>query len=147
MRRSLVGMLLLLPLGNAIAQGVYRWVDETGVVQFGDRPQAPSAEEIVLDRLNTVETPAVRPREAAQTQQPEIIMYSAQWCGVCKKAKAYFKQNKIKYTEYDVERSSKGIRDYQQMKVKSVPQFIVDGEKLRGFSRSRFEQLLGRGQS
>ncbi len=147
MNRLIATTLLLICVGSATAQGIYRWVDDNGVTHFGDASQSPQAERIQLDTLNTVgsQTGSAAPRQQATAtkQQPRITMYSAEWCGVCKKAKAYFKQNKIQYTDYDVEKSSKGKRDYAKMKSKSVPQFVVGGEKVRGFSVKRFEKLLG----
>ncbi len=150
MNRLVAALLLITIVGSATAQGIYRWVDDNGVTHFGDASQSPQAERIQLDALNTVgsqtevEEPSTREQAPAKKQQPQITMYSAEWCGVCKKAKAYFKQNKIQYTDYDVENSSKGKRDYAKMKSKSVPQFVVGDEKVVGFSVKRFEKLLGR---
>jgi len=139
----LQALLLFFLLSNAAAQGVYRWVDENGVTHFGDSPRSPQAEVIEVKELsktgspssaeNVSETPLA---PAEEKKQPEIIMYSTQWCGFCKKARNYFKQYDIQFTEYDVEKSTKGKRDYEKMKVKSVPQFVVDGKKIRVFSRS-----------
>ena len=153
MKRLITAVLLLTTLGSASAQGIYRWVDDNGVTHFGDASQSPQAERIQLDTLNTVGSqtgsaaPASQQQAPAKKQQPKIIMYSAEWCGVCKKAKAYFRQNKIQFTEYDVEKSSKGKRAYAKMKSKSVPQFVVGEEKVRGFSIGRFNKLLGRERS
>ena len=33
----------------------------------------------------------------------QVVMYSTSWCGYCKKARRYFKQQKIPFEEYDVD--------------------------------------------
>ncbi len=153
MNRLIAATLLLTCMGSVTAQGIYRWVDNNGVTHFGDAPPSPKAERIQLDVLNTVGSqtevaePSTQQQAPATKQQPQITMYSAEWCGVCKKAQAYFKKNNIQYTDYDVEKSSKGKRDYAKMKSKSVPQFVVGDEKVRGFSAKRFDKFLGRDRS
>ena len=101
MNRLIATILLLTTLSSAAAQGIYRWVDDNGVTHFGDASQSPQAERIQLDTLNTVGSqtgsavPAAQQQASTKKQQAKITMYSAEWCGVCKNAKAYFKQKKI----------------------------------------------------
>jgi glutaredoxin len=71
-------------------------------------------------------------------------MYSTTWCGVCQKAKAYFNQNRISYTEYDVENSTKGKQDFQRMGGKGVPIILVGNKRMNGFSQASFEQLFNK---
>ncbi|ATE56674.1 MULTISPECIES: glutaredoxin family protein [Actinosynnema] len=33
----------------------------------------------------------------------EIVVYSADWCGDCRRAKAWFRENGVPFTEVDVE--------------------------------------------
>ena len=68
-------------------------------------------------------------------------MYSASWCGVCKKAKSYFKKNNIPYKVYDVEKSRTGKRAFKRLGGKSVPVIIVGTRRMNGFTASRFEKL------
>ena len=48
--RRMLTLLLLLVAGAAYAgsTSVYKWVDEDGVTQFGDRPTSAAAEEVVV---------------------------------------------------------------------------------------------------
>ncbi len=68
-------------------------------------------------------------------------MFSASWCGYCKKAKAYFKENRIRFTEYDIEKNSKGKRLYTQMGATGVPVILVGNKRMNGFSESGFNRL------
>jgi len=61
-------------------------------------------------------------------------MYSAAWCGICKKANEYFKANNIKYKEYDIDKSSKGKRILKKLGAKGVPVILVGDKHLNGFS-------------
>ena len=42
--------------------------------------------------------------ENEPAQRKNVVMYSSEWCGVCKKAKTYFNANDIPFREYDVEK-------------------------------------------
>lgn len=70
-------------------------------------------------------------------------MYSTVWCGFCKKAKAYFKQKGISFSERDIEKSTKAKQEYQKLGGGGVPLILVGNKagtkKLSGFSIARFK--------
>jgi glutaredoxin len=133
--------------GSAHAQRIYKWVDERGVTHFSDSPYSDKAQG--LD-IAPSQPPAEQPPQPGidtswmdtAPQQPEIIMYGASWCSVCKQARHYFSEHNIAYTEYDVETSSKGKHDYSQLNGTGVPIFLVDGQRYNGFTPSSFDTLL-----
>ena len=146
MKRNLLLLILLCTTGSALAQSIYSWKDENGVMHFGDRLDNASAKVIQLEAINSYGADKVETSEASPTPKaktPNIVMYSAAWCGVCKTARAYFKKNKVKFSEYDVETSAKGRSYYAKVRRKSVPIFLIDGSVKRGFSPSSFAKLLG----
>ncbi len=153
MQRWLILLLGLALCGDAGA-GVYRWTDENGAVQFGDRPPvAESAQEVEIQpnvyaspaSVNPEGDPASPPTTASQSaNQPKVTLYSATWCGICKQAKRYFRQNDIAYTEYDVEHSNKGRTDYKRLGMTGVPVILVGKQRLDGFSATSFEALYER---
>ena len=59
--------------GPALAQQIYRSVDESGNVVFSDQPPAPgqSAEQVELGELNTTAPPKPLPKAPAPATQPE----------------------------------------------------------------------------
>jgi len=131
------------------AQTIYKWVDEEGVTHFGDLPLNQETTPVDVhvkhpDPAPTEAKPATTPVKSQKIAQnhPEIIMYGAAWCGVCRSARQYLSENGIKYKEYDIDTSSKGKRDYKNMKGTGVPIFLIDGERYNGFSASRFDKLL-----
>jgi glutaredoxin len=68
-------------------------------------------------------------------------MFSASWCGVCKKARKYFRKNKIRFTEYDIEKSSRGKRLYRDLDATGVPVILVGKQRMNGFTESGFERI------
>ena len=68
-------------------------------------------------------------------------MYGAEWCGVCKKAKRYFNANNIPFTEYDIDKSKKGRREYEKLGGGGVPLILVGTQRMSGFSASSFQRL------
>lgn len=72
-----------------------------------------------------------------------IIMYSTRWCGVCAKARRYFKENGIRVAEYDVDRDRTARARHRQLNPSgSVPTFEIDDVVITGFSKDYFEQAL-----
>ena len=71
-------------------------------------------------------------------------MYGASWCGYCKKAKKYFNKNNIRFVEYDIERSTKGKRDYKALNGTGVPIILVGDQRMNGFSEAGFERMYYR---
>lgn len=125
------------------ADEIHRWVDQHGQVHFGDRPPAGSAAEIVEVRPNVYESPAFDSVAAELDSGEAVVLYSAEWCGHCKRARRYFRRRGIPFTEYDVETSAKGRRDYQRMQARGVPIILVGRRRLNGFDEAAFEQLHG----
>ena len=119
--------------------GVYKWTDEQGRVHFSDsKPGQQAVEEVEL-KINTYT--AVTYEESIFSEGPKVVMYSTQWCGYCKKARQYFKQNHIAYTEYDIEKDAGARRRHKQMGAKGVPVILVGKRRMNGFSVQGFERI------
>ena len=117
------------------------WTDKNGKKHFSDKPPVDVETSIVEIKLNTYESPNIESHKNAFIKNDKVVMYSAEWCGVCKKAKKYFDSNKVKYTDHDVENSSKGKRDYKRLKGRGVPIILVGDNRLNGFSQSKLESI------
>jgi glutaredoxin len=144
-------MITMLAFFNVQAE-IYKWVDAQGRTHFSDKaPVSVQAEEVEL-KINTYSSPSYSPNifasdsadESNKLSSRKVTMYSTTWCGVCQKAKAYFNQNRISYTEYDVENSTKGKQDFQRMGGKGVPIILVGNKRMNGFSQASFEQLFNK---
>ena len=132
-------------LSPSVAQAdIFRWVDAKGNVQFGDRPPPSSAAKRIEVEINSYESVSVEAFEAFNSgaaRGKSVVMYSASWCGVGKRARQFLSQRKIPFQEYDVEKTRKGKKDFAELKGRGVPILLVRGQRMNGFSASRFERL------
>jgi glutaredoxin len=137
--------LLLLSITAQTPAEIYKWVDAQGNVHFGDRAPKSAVTETIDLKINTFQSVTIEPFEPFESspsrRSGRVVIYTTEWCGVCKKAKRYFQENKIAYQEYDVEKSEKGKKDYKAMNGSGVPIILVGKQRMNGFSQSRFDGL------
>jgi glutaredoxin len=123
---------------------IYKWTDSENKVHFGDHKPDNTKSEQVNVRINsythvTYQLPPVQPTVSAGPKS--VVMYSTVWCGYCKKARAYFAQNNIPYTDYDVEASVEAKKNYDAIGGRGVPVIFVGQARMNGFSSESFEYL------
>jgi len=139
---------ILLMIANSSLAEIYKWRDEHGRLHFGDRPPVTVESETVTVKPNTYSAPRLDDHYYDFTSPPsqqsvanKVTLYSAVWCAVCKKAKRYFAENNIAYTEYDVEKSKKGRNDYKKLKATGVPIILVGKRRMNGFSAATLQAI------
>ncbi|NHO88946.1 DUF4124 domain-containing protein [Pseudoteredinibacter isoporae] len=135
-RYCLVLLVLLLP---AHAQ-IYKWVDENGKVHYSDsrnKPAGQSAKKLDL-KINTYTNVSYQ-LEKKRTEK--VVMYSASWCGYCKKARKYFVANNIPFIEYDIEKNKKANREHKRMGATGVPVILYGNKRMNGFSVNGFKRI------
>jgi len=91
-----------------------------------------------ISHLNSISQPIISHHKV----QNKIILLSTTWCGYCKKAKLFLKQNRIQFTEYDAETSQKGRSLMRKYHKSSYPTFIIKGEAHSGFNPSWIKERL-----
>ncbi len=73
-----------------------------------------------------------------------VTIYSTPSCHFCNLAKAYFKENNVPYTEYDV---AADLEKRKEMVDKSgqmgVPVIVIGDEITVGFNQPEVAQMLG----
>ncbi len=79
-----------------------------------------------------------------------VVLYSAQWCGYCKKAKKWFREKNVAFIERDVEKQP-GAQQELQDKLKAagigaggIPVIDVAGDIIVGFDQPRLQALLSK---
>jgi glutaredoxin len=130
-------ILLALFLAWPASAGVYKWTDAQGRVQYSDSP--PPAAKATQLRLQTYTGP-VEVSRAVGTDSG-VTIYTTEWCGVCQRAKAFFKQNGVPFREWDVEKTAYGAIKFKQLGGSGVPVITVGAEKMMGFDAGRFMAL------
>lgn len=84
------------------------------------------------------------PREGiGYSREAGVILYSTSWCGACKQAKAFLNRHGIAYTEYDVEKSAEGRRQFEALGGRGVPLMVIEGTTVIGYNPDEMKRLLG----
>ena len=73
---------------------------------------------------------------------PEVIMLGTWWCPYCYQARRYLTDNNISYCEYDIERSAKGEKLFNDVNGQVIPVLLIDKYTMNGFDEARLENLL-----
>lgn len=134
-------LVLLLLLTTHAGAEIHKWVDAQGKTHFSDMPPAGQQTEQLELKINTYTAVEITPLEQRLGKPDKVVMYSATWCGICTKAKQYFKANDIPYVVYDIEKSRAGKQGFKQLKGRGVPIILVGGKRMNGFSVAKFEKL------
>ncbi len=138
--RSICVLILAVPglLSSVANAEIYRYVDESGrVVYSSEKPFNIETAEKVIIRKNSVSSM----ESYDESGNKDVVMYSASWCGVCKKARSYFEDQGIDYNEYDIDKDPQGKREYTQLGGRGVPIILVGDQRMNGFSKPHFERL------
>ena len=100
-------------------------------------PTTPSAR-----RSSTPSEPTAYQISAARRRVP-VVMYSTAWCGVCKRARKYFQEAGISFTEHDVDEDAAARAEYLRLNPRrSVPTIKIGDEVIIGFSAQAVDSAL-----
>ncbi len=138
MKHIFLLLLLVFVALDGVAE-IYKWTDESGKVHFSDKkPRNLQSKEIKL-RINTYES--VSYDKSIFNTGKNVVIYSTDRCGYCKKAKKYFKRKDIPFTEYDIEKDLEANNRYKEMGAGGVPVILVGTKRMNGFSEKGFENI------
>lgn len=154
-------MLLLLMPAYGYAD-LYQWTDENGVKHFSNTPPAIDAdsvrqmEEVVgddnpdtnylqeaIDLFKTGNGQEAAAPATKAKRTPKVVMYTTPTCGYCHRAKAYFNQKGIRYTEYDVTKSKKAHKQFKALNGRGVPLIVIGDQRIAGFNKTAINRALG----
>ena len=71
-----------------------------------------------------------------------VVLYSADWCGACRKAKRYLGKNGIDFEERDIDDPRWTEELLRKTGRRAIPVIDVGGRILTGFSVSGYDALL-----
>lgn len=125
---------------SAGAADVYKWTGPDGRVHFGDRPPPDAAAE--QKRMPSFRGPSNVGDAAVSEPGANVVMLSAVWCGVCRRARQFMTSKGIAFTEYDVETTDFGRSEFKRLSGRGVPIILVGSERMNGFSESQLESML-----
>ncbi|HAH07859.1 MAG TPA: hypothetical protein DCM05_15270 [Elusimicrobia bacterium] len=119
---------------------IYKVVGADGKVSYTDKEPQPNSGKTEKLKVQTYSgTPAV---SAYSGSVKKVTILSAQWCGVCTRAKAYMKDHKIAFEEWDIDKSEYARSKMNELGAKGVPVILVGKQKMVGFSAETLEEMI-----
>ena len=119
---------------------IYKVIGADGKVSYTDKePPRDSGKTEKLKIQTYAGTPAV---SAYNGSVKRVTILSAQWCGVCTRAKAYMNSRKIAFEEWDIDKSEYALTKMNQLGAKGVPVILVGKQKMVGFSAETLEGMI-----
>jgi glutaredoxin len=125
-------------------------IDKDGIIQYidiHDIADQPS-NDVLLEELRRIdpEAAANEPDEPETVELPHggIVMYCTKWCTDCKKARAWFAQHNLEYTEVDIS-STPGAADQVRQWADGklvTPTLDIDGKIVINPDQAELEELF-----
>jgi glutaredoxin len=102
-------------------------IDEYGVVHMDDSSQQKNE-------------PG---RDAEDHVGANVELYTTSWCSYCRRAREFFRSRSIAFTEYDVEKDREAaVHKHDLSGWSGVPVAVINGQVIRGFSKSMYQKAL-----
>ncbi|MFC2074161.1 glutaredoxin family protein [Campylobacterota bacterium] len=89
---------------------------------------------------NSSKARAQHKQSSTKSKSSSVEIYTASFCPHCQDAKMYMKLNKIKFTEYNLEKSKGAEKKFLAMGGKKIPLIVVKGNILRSWNQAAFEK-------
>lgn len=164
--RFLLLAIAMLAATAASAQTVYKSTNPDGSVVYSDKPPANGRIDKIIEFPDLPSSPVpdsppvpARAKAAGATRssarQGEIApsqatgqntllrLYSASWCGYCRRARAYLAQNAIDYENIDID-TPEGRDEFERAGKGGIPLLVGHGRKLRGFKAEGYDAFFAR---
>lgn len=74
-----------------------------------------------------------------------ITVFTATWCGYCKKLKESLNASSVPFVEYDIDHTPQGKLYYGESKFEGVPILIVDGTTIEGYDMNKMPAAFANG--
>ena len=156
-KRGTVCFLSLALIMSAAADTVYKAVGPDGEMTYSDKPPSNRARTDTLEFRNLPSSPlpahVLRFREqleksaegrisAARTTPGEKpVLFTANWCGHCKRAKSHLAAAQISYVEYDIENVD-GMRAFVTAGGSGgIPLLVAGDRRIQGYSAPAYDRL------
>lgn len=145
-------------------EGIYRWTDQQGVTHFVDEeervPEGHRAGAKVhslplltvyhgqfsrLRRSAGGVAPA-EPRPSAPGAGARAVVYSAEWCGACRKTKAWLRQRGVAVEERDIDKDPRALAELVAIAGKdpAIPVTVIGGKAVGGFDPAELGSALAK---
>ena len=86
---------------------------------------------------NSPDSPLLAQADSSQY----VVMYATSWCPYCRKARKFFREQRVPYVEYDIEKDAEANRVYKAFGGNGVPVIFFRKRRIDGFSVESFIQI------
>ena len=127
-------------------------IDKNGVLQYidiHDVDEQPD-NEVLFQEIRRIQ-PEVKPVKNPQDKAPDdelelegVVLFCNKWCPGCRRARVWFEDNKIAYTEYDVTRNpaaSSQVKEWTGGNL-TTPTFYINGEVIVDWKVEKVSRAL-----
>ena len=154
MNRRMQFLALLFFLAVQAFANIYSWTDRNGVKHYSNDPP-PDGEKvtdlIVMEESVIEESKAdtTKPQGEEPLENPtnsanqEVYVYFDPQSEECVKALAFFNQNKIPYTKFDVTASADEQQRFKNVQGKGVPLIFIGERRMDGWNEEVAREYLG----
>ena len=143
-------------------EGLFRWTDRKGVVHFVDEVERVPEPHRAAARIRSLPLLTVyhgqysrlrpgaanvapaEPRPSAPGAGARAIVYSAEWCGACKKTKAWLAEQGVAVEERDIDRDPRALAELVAIAGKdaAIPVTVIGGKAVGGFDPAELRSAL-----
>jgi glutaredoxin len=166
----IAGVLLFLLISAPASADIYSWTDSNGVKHYANQPPATgkavqSNREIKHDSaqyeqwarqrrenqkkaLNTTQSGSAAQKMHSGQNSPRnnpgtVVMYTTPTCGYCKRARSFFIQHNVGFTDYDITADKSAMQRFKTLNGRGVPLIFVGDKRISGFNKPLLKDLLG----
>ncbi len=124
------------------------WRDRVGFVEMSQPPPLSPIEARRSWNLSAGRTAEILSASASPTLRPgrgqntNVLLYSAQWCGYCTKARAHLDRSGVDYELLDVDIEAVARELREKTGRGGIPVLDFSGEILRGYSADRYNEAV-----
>lgn len=73
---------------------------------------------------------------------PRVTLYTTSRCPNCRRLKQWLVAHKLRFQEFDIERSQRASREFQRLGSRGVPLLLVDRQRVDGFDPKRLQKVF-----
>jgi len=122
------------------------WRERVGYVEMSQPPPLTPLEARRSWKLSADQTAEILLASAAPNsrnrQNPDVVLYSAEWCGYCTKARAHLDRSGVDYEIRDVDIHAVAQELREKTGRGGVPVLDFSGEILRGYSSEQYDRAI-----
>lgn len=129
-------------------------IDKFGVIQYADIHDIDEQpdNEVLFNEIRRIQPDHIPLKPAQDKVDDEelvldgVMLFCNKWCPGCRRARMWFEDNKIAYTEYDVTRNPAASRQVKEWTGGSLttPTFYINGEVVVDWKVDEVSRLLNK---